>query len=57
MSIHSAEEVARIGLNALREGKHYVISGFSNRMGMELQRLAPRRLVTKISERMFRPGS
>jgi short-subunit dehydrogenase len=57
MSIHSAEEVARIGLDALRAGKHSVICGFSNRMGMELQRLAPRRLVTKISERMFRPGS
>ena len=55
MSIHSAEEVARIGLEALRSGKHHVICGFSNRMGMELQRLAPRRLVTKISERMFRP--
>lgn len=56
MSIHSAEEVARIGLDALRSGKHHVICGFSNRMGMELQRLAPRRLVTKISERMFRPA-
>ena len=55
MTIHSAEEVARIGLKALRAGKHYVICGFSNRMGMELQRLAPRRWVTAISERMFRP--
>jgi hypothetical protein len=55
MSIHSAEEVARTGLAALRAGKHYVICGFSNRMGMELQRVAPRRLVTAISERMFRP--
>ena len=55
MSIHSAEEVARIGLAALRAGKHLVVCGFSNRMGMELQRLAPRRLVTAISERMFRP--
>lgn len=57
MSIHSAEEVAKIGLDALRAGKHYVISGLSNRMGMEVQRLLPRRLVTKVSERMFRPGS
>jgi hypothetical protein len=55
MTIHSAEEVARIGLTALRAGKHSVICGFSNRMGMELQRLAPRRLVTAVSERMFRP--
>ena len=55
MSIHSAEEVARIGLDALQKGKHHVICGFSNRMGMELQRLAPRRVVTRVSERMFRP--
>jgi short-subunit dehydrogenase len=55
MSVHSSEEVAKIGLDALRAGEHSVICGFSNRMGMELQRLAPRRLVTAISERMFRP--
>jgi hypothetical protein len=53
--VHSSDEVARIGLKALRAGKHCVICGFGNRMGMELQRLAPRRLVTAISERMFRP--
>ncbi len=52
---HSSEDVARIGLAGLRAGKHCVIPGFANRMGMELQRLAPRRLVTAISERMFRP--
>lgn len=56
MSVHTAEQVARIGLRALRKGKHHVICGFSNRMGMELQRLAPRRWVTAISERMFRPA-
>jgi short-subunit dehydrogenase len=56
MSVHTAEQVARIGLNALARGKHYVIPGLSNRLGMELQRLAPRRLVTAISERLFRPA-
>jgi short-subunit dehydrogenase len=56
MSVHTAEQVARIGLRALRKGKHHVICGFSNRMGMELQRLAPRRWVTAISERIFRPA-
>jgi short-subunit dehydrogenase len=55
MPVHSSDEVARIGLKALRAGKHVAICGFGNRMGMELQRLAPRRLVTAISERMFRP--
>jgi len=57
MSVHSAQEVARIGLEALVTGKHHVICGFGNRMGMELQRLAPRRVVTAVSERLFRPGS
>jgi len=56
MSVHTAEQVARIGLNALASGRHYVIPGRSNRLGMELQRLAPRRLVTRISERLFRPS-
>ena len=55
MSVHTAEQVARIGLRALSKGKHHVVCGFSNRLGMELQRLAPRRLVTNISERLFRP--
>lgn len=55
MAVQSAREVARIGLQALENGKHHVVCGFSNRMGMELQRLAPRRLVTAISERLFRP--
>lgn len=57
MSVHTAQEVARIGLDALAAGKHHVICGLSNRLGMELQRLAPRRLVTAISERLFRPSN
>jgi short-subunit dehydrogenase len=56
MSVHTSEEVARIGLKALRAGRHYVICGLSNKLGMELQRIAPRRVVTKVSERLFRPG-
>jgi len=55
MTMQTAEEVARLGLKALRSGKHSVVCGFSNRMGMELQRLATRRMVADISERMFRP--
>jgi short-subunit dehydrogenase len=51
----TAEQVARVGLRALAQGKHSVISGFINRMNVELQRLAPRRLVTATAERIFRP--
>jgi short-subunit dehydrogenase len=55
MEVQTVQEVARIGLGALAGGKHHVICGFRNRLGMELQRLAPRRVVTAVSERLFRP--
>src|ERR1700680_4026782 len=50
----TAEQVARVGLQALAGGKHSVVSGFLNRLNVELQRLAPRRLVTGAAERIFR---
>jgi short-subunit dehydrogenase len=55
MSVQSAEEVARIGLDALLAGKHSVICGFANRMGMELQRIVSRRVAAAVAERLFRP--
>jgi len=51
----SAEQVARTGLRALASGEHSVISGFTNWLGVEVQRIAPRRLVTYAAERIFRP--
>jgi short-subunit dehydrogenase len=56
MSVHTAEEVAKIGLEALARGKTSVVCGVSNLMGMEFQRILPRRMVTAISERLFRPA-
>ena len=53
----SAEKVARVGLQALASGKSYVISGIGNYLGAHSQRLAPRRLVTGIAARMFKPAS
>jgi short-subunit dehydrogenase len=53
----SAEKVARAGLAALRAGRSYVISGFGNYLGANSQRMVPRRLVTRIVARMFRPSS
>jgi short-subunit dehydrogenase len=53
--IETSEQVARVGLRALAGGSHSVVSGFINRMNVELQRLAPRRLVTAAAERIFRP--
>jgi uncharacterized protein len=51
----SAEEVARVGLRALAAGEHSVISGFTNWLGAEVQRVAPRRFVTYAAEMLFRP--
>jgi short-subunit dehydrogenase len=54
-SQETAEKVARTGLKALAAGKSYVISGLGNYLGAHSQRLAPRRLVTKIAAGMFKP--
>ena len=51
----SNEKVARVGLQALAEGKPRVISGTRNWLSIEAQRLAPRRLVTRVAARMFMP--
>jgi short-subunit dehydrogenase len=52
----TAEKVARTGLEALAAGKSHVISGASNYLGANLQRMVPRRTVTRIAASMFRPG-
>jgi short-subunit dehydrogenase len=51
----TAEKVARTGLKALAAGRSYVISGLANYLGAHMQRLVPRRLVTRIVAGMFRP--
>ena len=53
--VQSAETVARNGLKALAAGKSYVISGVGNYLGAHGERLVPRRFVTRIAARMFRP--
>jgi short-subunit dehydrogenase len=54
-SRETAEKVARVGLKALAAGKSYVISGTRNYLGANSQRLVPRRMVTRIAAKMFRP--
>jgi short-subunit dehydrogenase len=51
----TAEKVARTGLQALAAGKSYIISGVGNYLGAHTQRLVPRRMVTRITAKMFRP--
>jgi short-subunit dehydrogenase len=47
--------VARVGLNALAAGEYSVIPGYANWLGVQAQRLAPRRFVTSTAEAIFRP--
>ena len=56
MGLEPADRVAREGLRALAAGEHSVISGFTNWLGVEVQRVVPRRLVTSTAEMLFRPG-
>jgi len=52
----SAETVARNGLKALAAGKSYIISGLGNYLGAHGERLVPRRLVTRVAAKLFRPS-
>jgi len=54
-SAETPEKVARVGLDALAAGKAVVISGARNNVMTQSQRLAPRRLVTSMAARLFRP--
>jgi len=54
-SAETPEKVVRVGLEALAKGKSVVISGTRNNIMTQSQRLAPRRLVTTMAARIFRP--
>ncbi|MFP5500865.1 MAG: SDR family NAD(P)-dependent oxidoreductase, partial [Candidatus Sericytochromatia bacterium] len=51
-----AEEVASIGLAALRGGKPVVVAGLLNALGAAAPRFFPRSLVSKISGGIFKPN-
>src|ERR1017187_8807873 len=55
VNVEPADHVARVGLRALAAGEHSVVSGFTNWVGVEVQRLAPRRFVMSAAEMLFRP--
>jgi short-subunit dehydrogenase len=48
LKVMSAEEVGRIGYEAMQAGKTLTIAGLGNRLGMEGLRLAPRSLVRRM---------
>jgi uncharacterized protein len=53
----SAEEVARLGLEGLVEGRSWVIPYAAGKVMVFMQRFAPRRLVSGAAAKMFRPKS
>jgi len=53
--VQSAAEVARLGLEGLAAGKHWVIPYLAGRVMVFAQRFVPRRVVSRAVERMFRP--
>jgi short-subunit dehydrogenase len=54
--MQSAAEVARLGLEGLVQGKHWVIPYLAGRVQVFAQRFVPRRMVSGAAERMFRPA-
>ena len=56
LGLEPADRVAREGLRALAEGEHSAISGLTNWLGVETQRMVPRRLVTSAAEMLLRPA-
>jgi hypothetical protein len=55
--MQTAEEVVEAGLKAVARGSSVTISGIDNRLMVAAQRLAPRRLVTNVAAKLFRPFS
>lgn len=47
------EDVVETALRGLSRGKSHVVSGWSNRMMIELERLVPRSLVTRVAGRVL----
>ena len=50
----SPEDVVDTALRALARGKSHVVSGWTNRAMVEVERLTPRSLVTRVAGRMMR---
>ncbi len=54
-TFETAEKVARVGLEALAAGKSSVVSGLGNKLGAVGASIAPRRLVTRVAAKLYRP--
>jgi len=45
-------EVARVGYEGMKQGKRLVIPGWKNRVGVEMLRISPRAVVTKVVRKL-----
>jgi uncharacterized protein len=55
--MQSATEVARTGLAALASGRSHVVSGFTNRLMVQIERLFPRKVITRAAGRLYQQFS
>lgn len=55
--MQSATEVVRTGLAALASGRSHVVSGFNNRLMVQVERLLPRRVITKLAGSLYQQFS
>ncbi len=55
--MQTADEVVEIGLKALAQGRSHVVSGLNNKLMVEAERFVPRKVVTRMAERLFRQFS
>ena len=51
----SSEKVVKLSLGAVKRGKRVYIPGLINKINVFAQRLLPRRMVTKIASRIYKP--
>ena len=51
----TAEQVVDVALAALSQGRSHVISGVTNKVQTQLERALPRKLITKMAGKMFKP--
>ncbi len=55
--MQTPEEVVEVGLQALAANRSVAVSGFSNKLMVNAQRLVPRRVTTQMAAKLFRPFS
>lgn len=55
--MRTSEEVVEAGLNALAQGRSFVVSGTNNKLMVFAERFFPRQVITGMAAKLFRPFS